>query len=106
MQSHLKRVETALQALRNGQPIILTDAADRENEGDLVFPAEHITPAIMNFIIRHSSGVVCLALPESRLKKLNLPLMLSPEYNTSRCTTPFAMSIDAAEGITTGVSAA
>jgi 3,4-dihydroxy 2-butanone 4-phosphate synthase/GTP cyclohydrolase II len=106
MQSHIKRVQAALEELHHGKPIILTDDVNRENEGDLIFPAENITPEMMNFIIRHSSGVVCLALPESHLKKLNLPLMLAPEYNTSRCSTPFSMSIDATHGITTGVSAA
>jgi 3,4-dihydroxy 2-butanone 4-phosphate synthase/GTP cyclohydrolase II len=105
MQSHIKRVQAALAELLLGKPIILTDDANRENEGDLVFPAEMITAEMMNFIIRHSSGVVCLALPESHLKKLQLPLMLAPEYNTSRCATPFSMSIDATHGITTGVSA-
>ena len=105
MQSHIERVQAALAELLRGKPIILTDDADRENEGDLVFPAETITTAMMNFIIRHSSGVVCLALPEPHLKKLQLPLMLAPEYNTSRCATPFSMSIDATYGITTGVSA-
>jgi 3,4-dihydroxy 2-butanone 4-phosphate synthase/GTP cyclohydrolase II len=106
MPLHIQRVQAVLEELRQGKPVILTDDVDRENEGDLVFPAENITPEMMNFIIRHSSGVVCLALPEPHLKKLQLPLMMSLEYNTSRCSTPFSMSIDAAEGITTGVSAA
>ena len=106
MQSHIERVQTVLAELKLGKPIILTDDENRENEGDLVCPAESITPEKMNFIIRHSSGVVCLALPAEHLKKLNVPLMLPPEYNTSRCSTPFSMSIDATHGISSGVSAA
>lgn len=106
MQAHIQRVEAAVNELHQGRLLILTDDENRENEGDLIFPAENITSDIMNFIIRHSSGVVCLSLPETQLKKLHLPLMLPADQNTSRCTTPFAMSIDARDGITTGISAA
>ncbi len=105
MQSYIKRVETAIHDLRQGKMIILTDHPDRENEGDLIMPAETITAESMNFIIRHSSGIVCLSLFEDDLKKLNLPFMIAPQDNTSLRSTPFAVSIDAKEGITTGVSA-
>ena len=106
MRSYIKRVEAAINDLRQGKMIILTDHPDRENEGDLIMPAETITPESMNFIIRHSSGIVCLSLFEDTLKKLNLPFMVPPSDNTSLRGTPFAVSIDAKEGITTGVSSA
>jgi 3,4-dihydroxy 2-butanone 4-phosphate synthase/GTP cyclohydrolase II len=105
MQSYIKHVEAAINDLRQGKMIILTDHPERENEGDLIMPAETITPEAMNFIIRHSSGIVCLSLFEEHLKKLNLPFMVPPQDNTSLRGTPFAVSIDAKEGITTGVSA-
>ncbi|MES2217480.1 MAG: 3,4-dihydroxy-2-butanone-4-phosphate synthase [Pseudomonadota bacterium] len=106
MQSHETKVTAALNDLRNGKLIILVDHAGREDEGDLIFPAETITPAIMNFIIRNSSGIVCLSLPQAKIDQLNLPLMVPPEQNSSRCMTPFTVSIDAKADITTGVSAA
>jgi 3,4-dihydroxy 2-butanone 4-phosphate synthase / GTP cyclohydrolase II len=106
MQSHNTRIAAALQDLRDGKMIILTDHPDREDEGDLIFPAEMITPETMNFIIRNSSGIVCLSLPEAQIRQLNLPLMVPPDMNSSRCATPFTVSIDAQQGISTGVSAA
>jgi 3,4-dihydroxy 2-butanone 4-phosphate synthase/GTP cyclohydrolase II len=105
MKSYIERVESAIKDLQDGKLIILTDDPDRENEGDLIFPAETITPEIMNFIIRHSSGIVCLSLLEDLLKQLNLPFMIPPSENTSQRHTPFTVSIDAKENITTGVSA-
>ncbi len=105
MQAYIKHVESALEDLREGKPIILTDNPERENEGDFIFPAEMITPEMMNFIIRHSSGIVCLALFENEIKKLDLPYMVPANENTSLRGTPFTVSIDAKEGITTGVSA-
>lgn len=106
MQSYIKRVEQALHDIRQGKIVIVTDHPDRENEGDFIMAAEKITPETMNFIIRHSSGIVCLALQEKQLKRLNLPFMVAPHENTSLRGTPFTVSIDAREGITTGVSAA
>lgn len=105
MQSYIKRVETAIHALKNGRMIILTDHPDRENEGDLVFPAELIQADIINFMIRNGSGIVCLSLLEAQLKKLGLSQMVAPHQNTSRCATPFTVSIEAKSGVTTGVSA-
>jgi 3,4-dihydroxy 2-butanone 4-phosphate synthase/GTP cyclohydrolase II len=106
MKSYIDRVEAAITALQQGKLVILTDAPERENEGDLIFPAETITPDIMNFIIRHSSGIVCLSLLEEQLKQLELPFMVPADENTSQRGTPFTISIDAKEGVTTGVSAA
>ena len=105
MQTYLKHVEAALEDLRQGKFIILTDNPERENEGDLIFPAEMITPEKMNFIIRHCSGIVCLSLFENHIKQLDLPYMVPPHENTSLRSTPFTVSIDAKEGISTGVSA-
>jgi len=100
------RVELALEALRKGSMVILTDDPDRENEGDLIIPAETITSEKMNFIVRNGTGIVCIALPESRLQALNLPLMVEPGNNTTSNGTPFTVPVDAKTGTTTGVSAA
>ncbi len=99
-------VHNAIQALQQGKMILLTDPIDRENEGDFVFPAENITPEVMNFMIRHGSGIVCVSMTEKRLKRLNIPLMVPPHQNTTRYHSPFTVSVEAREGVTTGVSAA
>jgi 3,4-dihydroxy 2-butanone 4-phosphate synthase / GTP cyclohydrolase II len=101
----LARIEAALESLRQGRMIILTDSPDREDEGDMIFPAEKITTEAMNFMIQHGSGIVCLSLTAERLKQLDLPLMLAKESNTSSRGTPFTISIEAKTGVTTGVSA-
>lgn len=93
----------AVKALHDGKPILLLDDNDRENEGDMIFAAEKITPATMNFLIKHGSGVVCLAMPKARLDQLGLPLMISD--NTNFFNTAFTVSIEAKTGVTTGVSA-
>jgi len=99
-------VEEALQELQQGRMIILTDDPERENEGDLIFPAERVTPAIMQFMIRNCSGIVCLSMTASALDQLALPLMVPAHANTSQRGTPFTVSIEAKEGVSTGVSAA
>lgn len=106
MQATIKRVEQALTALRSGQMVILTDHPDRENEGDLICAADTITTEGMNWMIRNSSGIVCISMPAEQLKTLQLPLMVAAEANSSTRGTPFTLSIDAKMGITTGVSAA
>ena len=103
--AYIRRVETACEALRQEKIVILTDHSERENEGDFIFPAEFTTPDIINFIIRHSSGIVCLSLLSEQLNKLGLPLMVPPTDNTSHWQTPFTISIEAKHSITTGVSA-
>ncbi|NYT83981.1 bifunctional 3,4-dihydroxy-2-butanone-4-phosphate synthase/GTP cyclohydrolase II [Pollutimonas harenae] len=90
--------------LRAGRMVILVDEEDRENEGDLVMAAEHITPDAINFMVTHARGLVCLTLTEERCKQLELPLMAS--RNGTRFGTNFTMSIEAAEGVETGISAA
>lgn len=106
MQSNIERVEKALRDLKQGKMIILTDDPGRENEGDLIISAEHISPETMNFMIRNGSGIVCVAMTSDHLKKLDLPLMVTAAENTSMRGTPFTLSIDAKDGITTGVSSA
>lgn len=96
-------IPQALEALRQGRMIVVTDDADRENEGDIIMPAESVTEETMAFVIRHTGGVVCLALSNAIADQLQLPPMVST--NTSLRETPFTVSVDAAEGITTGISA-
>jgi 3,4-dihydroxy 2-butanone 4-phosphate synthase / GTP cyclohydrolase II len=97
-------VQRALQEIRRGRMVILTDDEDRENEGDLVMAAEKVTPQAINFMATHGRGLVCLSLTEERIRKLNLPLMV--QENTSPFGTAFTVSIEAASGVTTGISAA
>ncbi|MDX1902369.1 MAG: 3,4-dihydroxy-2-butanone-4-phosphate synthase [Gammaproteobacteria bacterium] len=106
MTSFINKVEVILNELRMGKMVILVDHPEREDEGDLIFPAEIISTDVMNFMIRHCSGIVCLALTSDYVKKLGLRPMIRPEENKSQRGTPFTVSIEAADGITTGVSAA
>ncbi|SDW19480.1 3,4-dihydroxy 2-butanone 4-phosphate synthase / GTP cyclohydrolase II [Litoreibacter albidus] len=88
---------------RNGRMFILVDHEDRENEGDLVIPAQMATPEAVNFMATHGRGLICLTLTSERIDALGLPLMAS--YNSSRHETAFTISIEAREGVTTGISA-
>ncbi len=97
-------IERALEQLKNGKMVILVDDEDRENEGDLVLAAEFATPENINFIARYGRGLICLALDGRRVDELKLPPMAS--LNRSRRTTAFTVSIEAKEGISTGISAA
>ena len=96
-------VEEAIQAVRAGKLIIIVDDEDRENEGDLMVAAEKTTPAVINFMSKQGRGLICLPLTRKRLEELRLPLMV--QDNTARFQTAFTVSIDAKEGITTGISA-
>ncbi|MCL6407387.1 3,4-dihydroxy-2-butanone-4-phosphate synthase [Dickeya dadantii] len=100
----VERVERALDALRHGRGVMVLDDENRENEGDMIFPAETMTVEQMALTIRHGSGIVCLCLTEERRQKLELPMMV--ENNSSHFQTAFTVTIEAAEGVTTGVSAA
>ena len=100
----VERVEKALDALRYGQGVLVTDDEQRENEGDIFFAAESLTKEQMAVLIREGSGIVCLCLPEEKVLALGLPMMV--ENNTSSYQTPFTVSIEAKNGVTTGVSAA
>ena len=99
-----ERVENALIALREGRGAMVLDDEDRENEGDMIFAAENMTVEQMALTIRHGSGIVCLCLTDERRKQLDLPMMV--ENNTSAYGTGFTVTIEAAHGVTTGVSAA
>lgn len=90
--------------LRAGRMVILVDEEDRENEGDLLMAAEFVTPQAINFMVTHARGLVCLTLNEERCRQLELPLMAA--RNGARFGTNFTMSIEAAEGVETGISAA
>ena len=98
------RIAAALDAMRAGIPVILLDDFDRENEADLIVAAEHINNDTMALMIRECSGIVCLCLPDEKVRTLELPPM-APD-NGSRFGTPFTVSIEARHGVTTGVSAA
>jgi 3,4-dihydroxy 2-butanone 4-phosphate synthase len=98
------RLEAALASLRRGNGVLVVDDEDRENEGDLIFPAQTLDTAQMAMLIRECSGIVCLCLTDEKADALNLPPMVAD--NTSRHGTAFTVSIEAAEGVTTGVSAA
>lgn len=98
-----QRVEAALSALRTGNGVIVCDDEDRENEGDIIFPAQTITEVQMALLIRECSGIVCLCLTEERVNALSLPMMV--KHNSSRFKTAFTVSIEAAAGVSTGVSA-
>jgi len=96
-------VEEAVEAVKAGRLIIIVDDEDRENEGDLMIAAEKVTPEIVNFMTKHGRGLICLPLTGSRLEELRLPLMVS--INTARYETAFTISIDAKDGVSTGISA-
>ena len=102
--SPLERVERALEALRAGKGVMVLDDENRENEGDMVFVAETMTTEQMAMSIRHGSGIVCVCITEERRQQLDLPMMV--ENNTSHFHTAFTVTIEAAQGVTTGVSAA
>jgi 3,4-dihydroxy 2-butanone 4-phosphate synthase len=99
----IKRVENALKALQQGGGVLVTDDEDRENEGDLIFSAQSITEKQMAVLIRECSGIVCLCLPDDKVSSLDLPMMV--KHNSSHYQTAFTVSIEAACGVTTGVSA-
>lgn len=99
----VQRVERALLSLKNGQGVLVTDDEERENEGDLIYAAESLTKEQMALLIRECSGIVCLCLPEQKIKQLQLPMMV--QDNKSHYQTAFTVSIEAANGVTTGVSA-
>ncbi len=99
----LSSIEEVVEDARNGRMFILVDAEERENEGDLVIPAQMATPDAINFMAKHGRGLICLALNSERAKQLHLELM--PRSNRARHSTAFTVSIEAREGISTGISA-
>lgn len=100
----ISSTEEIIEEARNGKMFILADDEDRENEGDLIIPAQFATPEAINFMAKHGRGIICLALEKSRAEKLGLSLMSSP--SGAHHQTAFTVSIEAKSGVTTGVSAA
>ena len=100
----LSSIEEIVECARNGKIFVLVDDENRENEGDLTFPAQLVTPDIINFMAKYGRGLICLALTEERSKELDLKPM--DRRNTSKFDTAFTVSIEAKEGVTTGISAA
>jgi 3,4-dihydroxy 2-butanone 4-phosphate synthase/GTP cyclohydrolase II len=99
-------VEKAIDAVKRGEFVVVVDDEDRENEGDLIIAADRMTPEKMAFMIRYTSGVICLPMEGMRLDQLQLPLMVSGAENTEGQRTAFTISVDARHGTTTGISAA
>ncbi len=99
-------IEAVLADIRAGRPVIVTDDADRENEGDLIFAAEKATAEMVAFMVKHTSGVICVPMEGAELDRLELPLMTPVEANAERMRTAYTVSVDAAEGVSTGISAA
>ncbi len=99
----LSSIEEVIEDARNGRMFVLVDAEERENEGDIVIPAQMCTPDAVNFMAKFGRGLVCLALTQERARQLNLRLMSA--HNVSRLKTAFTVSIEAKEGISTGISA-
>jgi 3,4-dihydroxy 2-butanone 4-phosphate synthase/GTP cyclohydrolase II len=97
-------IQEIIDEIRNGRMVVLVDEEDRENEGDLVLAAQFVTPEHINFMAKHGRGLICLTLTEERCHQLNLPLMV--RENASGLGTNFTISIEAATGVTTGISAA
>jgi 3,4-dihydroxy 2-butanone 4-phosphate synthase/GTP cyclohydrolase II len=102
---HLLRVRAALDDIRAGKMVILVDDEDRENEGDLTLAADRVTPEAINFMAMHGRGLICLTLTEEQVERLELPLMSAPGRSGPRLGTAFTVSIEASEGVTTGISA-
>jgi 3,4-dihydroxy 2-butanone 4-phosphate synthase/GTP cyclohydrolase II len=103
LSDYLASAEELIEEARNGRMFILVDDEDRENEGDLIVPAQFATPDAINFMARHARGLICLAMTRQRVEQLGLPLM--SQSNGTRHQTAFTVSIEAKEGVTTGISA-
>lgn len=101
--SVLDAIEVAVSAMAAGRPVIVVDDEDRENEGDIIFAAQHATPELMGWTVRHSSGVICVPLEEGRADALALPPMVA--VNEDAKGTAYTVSCDAAVGVSTGISA-
>ena len=104
MPNTLATTKEIVAELRAGKMVVLVDEEDRENEGDLVLAADHVTPEAVNFMAKYGRGLICLTLTRERCQQLNLPLMVRD--NGTAMGTNFTVSIEAASGVTTGISAA
>jgi 3,4-dihydroxy 2-butanone 4-phosphate synthase/GTP cyclohydrolase II len=99
-------IQELIEDLRNGRMVILVDDEDRENEGDLVLAADFVTPENINFMAREARGLICLALTNEQVRRLELPMMVRDDQNRSPNKTAFTVSIEAAKGVSTGISSA
>jgi 3,4-dihydroxy 2-butanone 4-phosphate synthase/GTP cyclohydrolase II len=99
----ISRIEDIIDDVREGRMVIVVDDEDRENEGDIMVAAEKATPEAITFMARYACGLICLSMTEERVKRLDLPLMV--QENTSQYNTAFTVSVEAKEGVTTGISA-
>ena len=104
MKRKFDSIESVVADLRKGRMVMVVDDADRENEGDLIMAAECVTPAAINFMAKHGRGLICVPTTYERLKQLGIEQMVA--QNTENFRTDFQVSVDAAQGITTGISAA
>src|ERR1700739_2798249 len=100
----LDDVVRAIKDIADGRPVVVVDDANRENEGDIIAAASLATPELLAFMIRYTSGVICVPMRGTELDRLQLPLMTS--QNTERMRTAFTISVDARDGVSTGISAA
>lgn len=104
--SDLNTIADLIEDIKAGKPVILVDDEDRENEGDLIIAADYITPQMVNFMAVEARGLICLSLTSEQIDRLHLPLMTKEESNRSPNRTAFTVSIEAAKGVSTGISAA
>ncbi len=102
----LERMQKAIAEIKSGKMVILVDDEDRENEGDLAMAADHVTPEAINFMAKFGRGLICLTLTERQVERLELPMMQSPGRSGPPLGTAFTVSVEAREGVTTGISAA
>src|SRR6185312_369706 len=102
----LNTIPELIAEIKAGKPVILVDDEDRENEGDLILAADYVTPQAVNFMALEARGLICLSLPGEHIDRLNIPLMTNAETNRSPNRTAFTVSIEAAKGVSTGISAA
>jgi 3,4-dihydroxy 2-butanone 4-phosphate synthase/GTP cyclohydrolase II len=102
----LDSIPELIEDVKAGKPVILVDDEDRENEGDLIVAADYITPQLVNFMAMEARGLICLSLTSQQIERLNLPLMIKEDTNRSPNRTAFTVSIEAAKGVSTGISAA
>lgn len=98
--------EELISEIKKGRPVVVVDDENRENEGDIIMAAEHITPEWVNFMCKHARGLICLALHPEQVDRLKLPQMVPESLNQTSHGTAFTVSIEASEGISTGISAA
>ena len=106
MKKNFNEIEEVITALADGKMIVLLDDEQRENEGDIIMVAEKMNAAAINFMTKHARGLICLAMMKEKCRRLKLPLMVPSTHNASTHCTNFTVSIDAKEGISTGISAA